>query len=101
MRALCKPVVNSMISVTPREWVAAFYLILGIVVVAIFGVQPLTALVILLIVLLTMLANRACSIPQYTYWQGLRLVATINLTGETLIGQVFVLPALAIASTYS
>jgi hypothetical protein len=89
------------VSVTSREWVAVFYLVLGIAVVAIVGVRPLTALVILVIVLLTMLASRACSVAKYSYWTGLRLVASINPTGETLIGQVFVLPALAIASLYS
>jgi hypothetical protein len=93
--------VDSTISATSREWVAAFYLILGIVVVSTLGVHPLTALVILLIVLLTMLANRACSVPRFSYWKGLRLVASINPTGETFLGQVFVLPALTIAGIYS
>ena len=90
-----------MLGVTPREWVAAFYLIVGIVLVAILGLRPLTALVILSIAVMTLLASRACSTGDYTYWTGMRLIASINPTGETLVGQIFVLPAIALASLYS
>jgi hypothetical protein len=92
---------SSTVSVTSREWVAAFYAILGIALVAIFGFHAITILIALVFVVLTMLAYRACSSGQFTYWKGLRLVASINPTGETLLGQFFVLPALAIASLLS
>jgi glucan phosphoethanolaminetransferase (alkaline phosphatase superfamily) len=90
-----------MIGVTPREWVAAFYVVVGIVVVALLGFRPLTGLVILAIAAMTYLASRACVTGNYTYWRSLMLVASINLTGETLVGQLFVLPALALATLYS
>jgi hypothetical protein len=90
-----------MLGVTPREWVAAFYVIVAIAIVAILGLRPIAALVIVSMAALTLVASRACSAPKYSYWQGLGLIASINPTGETLIGQVFVLPALAIASVYS
>jgi hypothetical protein len=90
-----------MLGVTPREWVAAFYVIVAIVIVAILGFHPLAALVIVSMATMTLVASRACSAPDYSYWKGMRLVASINPTGETLVGQIFVLPALAIASLYS
>jgi hypothetical protein len=91
----------STLSVTSREWVAAFYVILAIAIVWILGVQLVAALVILSIVVLTLLASRACSVGEYSYWTGMRVIASINPTGETFLGQVFVLPALLIASIYS
>jgi hypothetical protein len=90
-----------MVGVTPREWVAAYYLMVAIAIVAIVGLRPLAAAFIVSIAALTMAASRACSAPDYSYWKGMRLIASINLTGETFIGQIFVLPALAIASVYS
>ena len=90
-----------MLGVTPREWVVAYYVVVAIAVVAILGLRPLAALVIVSIAGMTLVASRACSAPDYSYWKGLRLIASINPTGETLIGQIFVLPALAIASLYS
>jgi hypothetical protein len=93
--------VDSSISVTSREWVAAFYAMLAIAIVLALGFHPLTLLVALLIVVLTMLANRACSVSRLSYWRGLRLVASVNPTGETFFGQFIVLPALAIATLYS
>jgi hypothetical protein len=90
-----------MIGVTPREWVAAFYLVVGIVIFATLGLRPVTALVILSIVLMTMIANRACSFADSAYWKGLLLIASINPSGETFVGQIFVLPALAVATVYS
>lgn len=90
-----------MLGVTPREWVGAFYLILAIAIVAIVGLHPLAAAIIVSMAALTLVASRACSAPNYSYWKGLSLVASINPTGETLVGQIFVLPALAIASVYS
>jgi hypothetical protein len=90
-----------MIGVTPREWVAAFYVIVAIAIVAILGLRPQAALVIVSVAAITLVASRACSAPDYSYWKGLRLVASINPTGETLIGQIFVLPALVIATIYS
>ena len=89
------------LGVTSREWVAAFYLIVGIAAVAGLGFRPLTVLVILPIAALTWVASRACSNDSYSYWTGMRLVASINLTGESLIGQIFVLPALALATVFS
>jgi len=91
----------SMIGVTPREWVAAFYFVVGIAIVATIGLRPLAALMILSFLLMTLLANRACSFGEYGYWRGLRLAASINPTGESFVGQLFVLPALAIATLYS
>jgi hypothetical protein len=93
--------VGSTLAVTSREWVVAFYVILAIAILAILGVQVMTGLVILSIVVLTLLASRACAVGDYSYWTGLRVVASINPTGETFLGQVFVLPALAIASVFS
>jgi hypothetical protein len=90
-----------MIGVTPRDWVAAFYLVAGIVVVATLGLRPLTALVILSIVLMTVIANRACSSTNREYWRGLKIIASINPSGETFVGQIFVLPALLVGSIYS
>jgi hypothetical protein len=90
-----------MLGVTPREWVAAFYVIVAIAVVAIVGLRPLAALVIVSMAALTLVASRACFAPDYSYWKGLGLIASINPTGESFIGQIFVLPALAIASVYS
>jgi len=90
-----------MVGVTPREWVAAFYVVVAIAIVAILGLRPLAALVIVSMAALTLVASRACSTPDYSYWKGLSLIASINPTGETLIGQIFVLPALAIATLYS
>ena len=90
-----------MIGVTAREWVAVFYVVLGIAIVATLGLRPLTVLVILSIVLMTLIASKACSVGNYGYWKGLQLIASLNPTGETFIGQIFVLPALAIASLYS
>jgi hypothetical protein len=81
--------------------VAAFYLIAVIAIVAIFGFRPLAALLIVLVLAFTLAANRACSTTDYSYWMSLRLIASINPTGETLIGQIFVLPALLIASLFS
>jgi hypothetical protein len=90
-----------MIGVTPREWVAAFYVIMVIAIVAALGLRTVTVIVIASIGLITYVASRACITGNYSYWRSLMLVASINLTGETLIGQVFVLPALALASIYS
>jgi hypothetical protein len=90
-----------MIGVTPRDWVAAFYVVVGIVVVATLGLRPLTALVNLSVVLMTVIANRACSSADREYWRGLKLIASINPSGETFVGQLFVLPALAVATVYS
>ena len=92
---------DSTISATSREWVAAFYVILGISIFLIVGLRPLAILVAVLIVVLTMMAGRACSTGKFSYLRGLRVVASINPTGETFFGQFFVLPALAIASVYS
>jgi hypothetical protein len=93
--------VDSTISVTSREWVAAFYVILGILIILIVGIRPLALLLALLVVVLTLLASRACSIGKFSYWRGLRVVASINPTGETYFGQFFVLPALGVASVFS
>lgn len=90
-----------MIGVTPREWVGAFYVVVVIVVVASHGLNPLTPVVLLSMAILTYAASRACVLSNYTYWKALMLVASINLIGETLIGQIFVLPALAVATLYS
>jgi hypothetical protein len=90
-----------MLGVTSREWVAAFYLIVGVALIAALGLQPVTALVILSITVITWVASRACRTEKYSYWTGMMLVASINPTGETLIGQIFVLPALALATVYS
>jgi hypothetical protein len=90
-----------MIGVTSREWVAAFYVILAIAIVAALGPRPTTALVMASIAFLTYVASKACITGNYSYWRSLMLVASINLTGETLIGQIFVLPALAVASIFS
>jgi hypothetical protein len=90
-----------MTGVTAREWVASFYLVVGIAIVAVLGFRLVTSLALLAIVLMTMVASRACSFPDYGYWKGMQLVASINPTGETLIGQVFVFPGLAVASVYS
>jgi hypothetical protein len=89
------------IGVTPREWVGALYFVVGVAVIAIFGFRPLTVLISLAIVLMAMIASRACASGEYSYWKGLQVVASLNLTGETYIGQLFVLPALAIATVYS
>jgi hypothetical protein len=89
------------IGVTPREWVGAFYVVVGIALVATLGIHPVTALVFSLILLFTLFASRACSHADYSYWKGLQLVASINPTGETLVGQIFVLPALAVATLFS
>ena len=88
-------------SVTSREWVVAFYVILAIAIVAVFGFTPVAALIALALTLLTLLANRACSAPKLTYFVSLRLVASVNPTGETFVGQVFVLPALGFATLLS
>jgi hypothetical protein len=90
-----------MIGVTSREWVAAFYVILVIAIVAALGLRTVTVIVIASIGLLTYVASKACITGNYSYWRSLMLVASINLTGETLIGQIFVLPALAVASIFS
>jgi hypothetical protein len=90
-----------MLGVTPREWVAAFYLIVAIAIVATLGLRPLAALVLVSMAAMTLVARRACSLPDYNYWKGLKLIASINPTGESLLGQILVLPALAIASSYS
>jgi hypothetical protein len=50
---------------------------------------------------LTLLAGKTCATQQFSYWRGLRVVASVNPTGETLLGQFLVLPALALASVYS
>jgi hypothetical protein len=89
------------LGVTPREWVAAFYLIVGIAVVAALGFRPIAALIILAFAVMTWVASQACSTDKYSYWTGVRLVASINPTGETLLGQIFVLPALALATVFS
>jgi hypothetical protein len=98
---MCDSTSGPMLGVTPREWVAAFYVIVAIAIVAILGLRPVAALVLVSMAAMTLIASRACSGPDFNYWNGLRLVASINPTGETLIGQIFVLPALAIASLYS
>ena len=92
---------GSHITATSREWVIAFWLIVGIGVVAIFGLTPPAALTIAVLVVLTLVASRACAHPKLTYFNGLRVVASINPTGETFFGQLFVLPALAGATIYS
>jgi hypothetical protein len=81
--------------------VVAFWIILGIAVVAIVGLTARAVLAILVGIVLTMLAARACSHPKLTYFNGLRVVASINPTGETLVGQAFVLPCLAVATVFS
>jgi hypothetical protein len=93
--------VGSYVSATSREWVAAFWLIVGIAVVAILGLTAEAALTIGAMAALTLLANRACAHPELTYFNGLRVVASISPTGETFIGQFFVLPALAGATVFS
>ena len=93
--------VGSHISATSREWVVAFWLIIGIGVVAIFGLTALAALTIGVLVVLTLVASRACAHPKLTYFNGLRVVASISPTGDTFFGQFFVLPALAGATVFS
>jgi hypothetical protein len=90
-----------MIGVTSREWVAAFYVILVIAIVAALGLRTVTVIVIASIGLLTYVASKACTAGNYSYWRSLMLVASLNPTGETFIGQLFVLPALVVASVYS
>jgi hypothetical protein len=59
------------------------------------------ALIGLSIVLMAMIASTACSAGEVSYWKGMQLVASLNPTGETFFGQIFVLPALAVATLYS
>ena len=92
---------DSHLGVTSREWVVAFWIILGIAVVGILGLTARALTSILVLIMLTMLAARACSHPKLTYFNGLRVVASINPSGETFVGQLFVLPALAIATLFS
>ncbi len=92
---------GSDLGVTSREWVLAFWAIVAIVVVAILGISGRAGLVIVIGIVLSLLASRACAHPKLTYFNGLRVVASINPTGETLLGQVFVLPALAVATLFS
>jgi hypothetical protein len=91
----------ALMGVRSQEWVAAFYIVVGVALIATLGIHPVTALVILSIIGLTLIASRTCIASNYTYWKSLSLVASINPSGETFIGQVFVLPALAVASVYS
>jgi hypothetical protein len=92
---------NTSLGVTSREWVIAFWILIGVVLVAALGFSTKAALAILIIVVLTMLASRACAHPKLSYLNSLRVVASINPTGETLIGQIFVLPALVVATGFS
>ena len=92
---------DSSFGVTSWSWVVAFWILIGIAIVATLGLTAKAALVVLIVIVLTMLASRACSHPKLTYFNGLRVVASINPTGETFIGQIFVLPALAVASVFS
>jgi hypothetical protein len=81
--------------------VVAFWILIGIAIAAILGLTAKAALAILIVIVLTLLASRACSHPKLTYFDGLRVVSSINPTGETHIGQIFVLPALAVATVFS
>lgn len=92
---------SALVSATSREWVAAYFAIVVIALVAVLGFGPITALVIALLAVMTLVASRACATDRFSYWTGLRVVATINPTGETFFGQAFVLPALAVATAYS
>jgi hypothetical protein len=91
----------ALMAVRSQDWVVVFYIVLGVALIAALGIHPVTALVILSIICLTLIASRTCIASNYTYWQSLSLVAAINPTGETTIGQVFALPAVAVASVYS
>jgi len=67
-----------MIGVTPREWVGAFYFVVGVAVVAIFGFRLFTALISLSIILMVMIANKACASDEFSYWKGMQVVASLN-----------------------
>jgi len=85
----------------PREVVIAYWILIGIVIFAIFGPTARAALTVLVIVLLTMLASRACAHPKLSYFGGLQVVASINPTGEFVLSQIVVWPSLIVATVFS
>jgi hypothetical protein len=85
----------------PREVVIAFWILIAIVILAILGFTARAALVVSVVVVLTMLASRACAHPKLTYFGGLQVVASINPTGEFIVSQIFVWPALVVATAFS
>lgn len=90
-----------MIGYRPRELVVAFWILIGIAILAILGLTEKAALTVLVVVVLTMLASRACTHPKLTYFGGLQVIAAINPTGEFLVSQIFVWPALIVATAFS
>lgn len=90
-----------MIGYRPREVVLAFWILVVIVILAIFGLTPRAGLAVAFFVLLTMLASRACAHPKLTYFAGLQVVAAINPTGEFILSQIVVWPSLIVATAFS
>ncbi len=85
----------------PREVVIAYWILIGIVIIAIFGFTTKAAVIVLVVVLLTMLASRACAHPKLSYFGGLQVVASINPTGEFILSQLVVWPSLIVATLFS
>lgn len=90
-----------MLGFRPRELVIVFWILIGIAILAILGLTPKAALALLVVVSLTMLASRACAHPKLSYFAGLQVVASINPTGEFVLGQIFFWPALIAATAFS
>lgn len=90
-----------MIGYRPREVVIVFWILIGVATLAILGLTAKAALTVLVIVFLTMLVSRACAHPKLTYFRGLQVVASINPTGDFIVSQIFVWPALIVATAFS
>ena len=89
------------IGVRPAEWVIAFYIVVCTAMVMWLGFHPLTAGVLLAMAGLTYIATLTCSGPELSYWRGLRVVASVNFTGETVLGSFIVIPMLVMGTVFS
>lgn len=90
-----------MLGFRPRELVVVFWILIGIAIFALLGLTARAGLVVLVVAGLTMLASRACAHPKLSYFAGLQVVASINPTGEFVMGQIFFWPALVVATVFS
>jgi hypothetical protein len=70
-------------------------------ILASLGLTATAALTLLVVVVMTLLASRACAHPKLTYFGGLTMVASINPTGEFVLSQIVVWPALIVATVFS
>ena len=91
----------NLVGYRPRDVVVAYWIVVGVAILAILGFTVKALVAAAAVLVLTLLASRACEHPKLTYFGGLEVVASINPTGEFIVSQVIVWPALIVATLFS